>query len=171
MCWAYCCLWLKKMQHDKRYMVSASGLPTIDAINLQSDMKSRFSYSDTANALQLALGAAPKDRGTVATLLGPVKNVKDCLDDYARQGCNAVMFTFNGHSQGKPTAHAVVAKLDRSWTGGYLNGSYPCAMFDPNAGQGMYANHEKMASDFLKIVNGYGWVSNIRAQTISTPFN
>ncbi|MBV4477572.1 hypothetical protein [Pseudomonas botevensis] len=169
MCWAYCCLWVRNIKANKRYKVTT--LDNISASEIQRDMMSRHSRSDTSNALILALGGQQTAHEDVPGLLTSADTIAACLNSYAKAKANFLMLTLKGGTQ---WAHAVVVKLNRSSTGGYLNWSYPCAMFDPNIGQGMYNNHADMAADILALNQAYSIdfasqsvVTSVRAQLIS----
>src|SRR5262249_961878 len=87
--------------------------------------------------------------------------IMNSLDGYARQGVNFVVIHQNGTYNIPPAhgdnawAHVIALKLNQSYTGGYLNWSYPCAMFDPNIGQGMYNNHKDLAGDLCSLLYEY----------------
>ncbi|MDR8363586.1 MULTISPECIES: hypothetical protein [Pseudomonas] len=169
MCWAYCCQWVLNIKANKRYLVKT--LDNVSASELQRDMMSRHATSDTSNALRLALGGLHSAYEDVPELLTSVDSISTCLNRYATGHANFLMLTLKGGTQ---WAHAVVLKLNQSSTGGYLNWSYPCAMFDPNIGQGMYNNHADMAADVLALNQAYSAafaqksvVTSVRAQLIS----
>lgn len=161
MCWAYCCMWVRMIKVDRGYMVG--NLSTLEATLLQADYASRHPVSDTSNALILALGGTQMDYHIVHALLNGSSSVKACLDRCAGHGNNFLMLTLFGANW----AHEVALKLDRSTTGGWLNWSYPCAMFDPNVGQGMYNNHQDMAADLSALLGAYPITGGVRIQGVS----
>jgi hypothetical protein len=61
-------------------------------------------------------------------------------------------------------AHVVSVKLDRSKFGGWLNKSYPCALFDPNFGDAKFDNEKDLsiclAALFQKYTTDFGWQLN-----------
>jgi hypothetical protein len=61
------------------------------------------------------------------------------LDYYKSLGANLALISLWGGADHENYYFAL--KLDQSRTGGWLNNSYPCAMFDPYVGQGMYSKH------------------------------
>ncbi len=77
-----------------------------------------------------------------------------------------MILTWWNFHKSKHESHAIVAKLDRSYFGGWLNKSYPCALFDPNYGQGNYANHTDMAHDIQALVESYSPWATVRAYRI-----
>jgi hypothetical protein len=169
MCWAYCCLWVRNIKANKRYLVKT--LDNVSASTLQRDMMGRHATSDTNNALLLALAGQQSIYEDVPGLLTSADSILTCLNGYATNHANFLMLTLKGGAQ---WAHAVVLKLNQSSTGGYLNWSYPCAMFDPNIGQGMYNNHTDMAADVLALNKAYSAafahqsvVTSVKAQLIS----
>jgi hypothetical protein len=161
MCLAYCILWIQKIKVDRGYLVK--DLPTLDATRLQRDYLTRHASSVMSNTLLLNLFGTQNDHGTVAALLTGKDNIKTSLAAWAKSGANFVVLALFGLNWG----HAVALKLNRSTTGGWLNWSYPCAMFDPNVGQGMYDGHDNLASDLAALIAAYGIITSIRVQTIS----
>lgn len=161
MCWAYCCQWIEKIKLNKHYMVKE--LDSLKATQVQKDLGLRFSQSNTSNALLLNLGCQQQDYGwnDIFTSAHFEQRLNAVAKPY-----NFIMITLEGLSW----AHAIAAKLDRSLLGGWLNGSYPCAMFDPNIGQGMYKNNGDLAADMERICNEYrstfGSLNRVRFQAI-----
>lgn len=163
-CFGICCTWMKKMSRDKSFMFEGTDLSEADF--LQTDMNKRFDTSKYDNALELLGLGTIKNKGAISTYNPKV--IIEALDDYTKfDGANFALIVFGGvDAENKPWAHAVVAKLDQSVTGGLLNWSYPCAFFDPNIGQGMYSNHSDMASDIQTVIGSYYGVHWTLAYTI-----
>jgi hypothetical protein len=162
-CYALCCIWMKEIKKNRSYMADLEK-DIITASKMQEAYKSRCSYSDCDNDLVLqGLGTVVKKNSI------PYSNpnvLKDALDDFAASDkANFALIGMTGTNEKGDWAHIFVAKLNRSSTGGWLNWSFPCALFDPNVGQGMYNNHADMAADIQKLILDYN-ATGVRGYTI-----
>jgi hypothetical protein len=157
-CYGLCCMWIREITKNRDYVIDAK--EAFGGAKTQKSLTSRFDYSDCDNDLIL------QGLGQIANKQGIPHNnpnvINDALDHFAAtDSANFLLLIFE-----KPSwAHAVAAKLNRSSTGGWLNWSYPCALFDPNIGQGMYNGHADLASDIRNLVEHYQ-ATNVRAYTI-----
>jgi hypothetical protein len=154
-CFAYCCEWIRRIKADKRFVVDK--LDTLAGIKSQSDYLGKFYTSGNKNALILEVGGIQETYDNEISLVFPTEeDAASCLTKYKAAGANFVMVNFSG--AGAATGqwgHAICFKVDQSTTGGWLNWSYPCALFDPNIGQGMYSNMTDLAKDLANIINAY----------------
>lgn len=175
-CFGYCCAWIKNMKLNRNYLVRND---TFDALIAQTSMEESFKWSKTLNILQLQLGVTPKDLGSVSDFLNGMVGGKH-LNKYA-ENAHFLMLYLKGKREDvkakkeKEWAHAISLKLDRSKTGGWLNWSYPCALFDPNFGQGMYSGNGDLADDLWSLIQAYdhsGYPSSVvtEVQVISILF-
>jgi hypothetical protein len=153
-CFAYVCQWIKKIKSNKKYMVKS--LDTLDSHDSQQAMAERFAASVLSNSLVLELEGIQTSAMNDLISYDSI-NVTNKLDTYARRGDNFAIIHQSGvkTSDGAGWGHVIALKLDRSTTGGLLNWSYPCAMFDPNIGQGMYKNHTDLATDLKALLSEY----------------
>jgi hypothetical protein len=155
-CYAYTVEWILKMKSNKKYMVKS--LNTLGGIKVQQDMADKWATSGLGNSIVLNLG---KQSPRLANDLLLVANHKNNLDDYRDRKANFVLIYVAGKYNMPPAqgnnswAHVIALKLDQSYTGGWMNNTYPCAMFDCNVGQGMYNNHTEMANDLAVLLNEY----------------
>ena len=119
-------------------------------------MLDRFNTSNMSNSLIVELGGIQTHSPNDLLHINP-NTSKNALDAYAKRQANFVYILQEGTllSGGGTWAHAIAVKLNQSYTGGYLNLSYPCAMFDPNIGQGMYSNHTDLANDLCNVLYEY----------------
>lgn len=162
-CYGLCCSWMKEIKQNRSYMLDKDNFSTriLQASENQKGMSSRFDYSNCDNDLILqGIGQVTRKDGIP---FNNPKNMEQALDDFAASDkANFLVIILD-----KPNwAHAVVAKLNQSVTGGWLNFSYPCAFFDPNIGQGMYNNHSDLAADIQAIAFGHYNVTSVRGYTI-----
>lgn len=162
-CYALCCIWINEIKKNRKYMVDLKK-QIIEASKIQNGMKARFQYSDCDNDLIL------QGLGTIVRKDGISYNnpnvLKDALDNFAASDkANFLLIIISGSNHNGPWAHAIVAKLNQSATGGWLNWSHPCAFFDPNVGQGMYNDHVDMAADIQKLIFDYR-ANDVRGYTI-----
>ncbi len=170
----YCCEWLQRIKADRRYLVNelqvraekepaAVAAPLMQAGEQRRSVLADAPCADVAGALDRAVGGSQADMGMTLSLLLSRKAIKAYLDSFAAQGSSFVLLTLSRCGW----QHAIAVKLDRSAAGGYANWGYPGALFDPNIGQGMYRNHEDLASDLLRLIQSYGMTVCVRAHVVS----
>jgi hypothetical protein len=152
-CFGYCCVWMKNVKRNKNYKAKDIEKETALASGKQNWMSSAFAYSGVSNALLL------EDIGNMVgessdMIINNWTYVRDSLNYWAgaKKKANFLLLVLRKYKW----AHAIAVKLDRSYTGGWLNWSYPCAMFDPNIGHGMYNGHDNLATDLHNVFWGYG---------------
>jgi hypothetical protein len=158
-CLAYSCQWILNIKANKKYMVKS--LDTLASFRIQQEHVNRNAVNpDLANSFLLHLhGIQTRSRNDLLHI-NP-NTYLHTLDTYAQQQANFVVIDMVGTYNTPPAhgdnawAHVIALKLNQSSTGGYLNWSYPCAMFDPNIGQGMYNNHKDLADDLNALLYEY----------------
>jgi hypothetical protein len=147
----YVFLWMQKIGLDKRYMINnvyALGNPAQYALVFKKD----WGFYAT---LERFWGSRPtliQNDLFKAHFTHCVKR----LDHYKSKRANFALIHLRNVNDWQ---RVVVLKLDQSYTGGFLNRSYPCAMFDPKIGQGMYSNHTDLAHDLCALLNEYNLVT------------
>jgi hypothetical protein len=156
----YVCSWLDKIAKNKRFMVRSLHV-------LKDGPATSYPMFDALCGVYGVGGVLYLDQGRSHFGVGK-RSYTDCknyLARYKSAGANfAVIHLRDGWHRGH--SHRVFAlKLDQSYTGGWLNSSYPCAMFDPHIGQGMYSNHTDLAFDLCTLLQHYGHLGFYRGES------
>lgn len=149
-CFGYTCTWMKKIKADKNFAPKDFGSNVLAASNIQDAYLQAFASSGHHNALVLA-GIGSVGAGGAVSFSNP-NQMRDYLNDRSKDGAHFVHFALDGPNWG----HAIAVKLDQSLTGGWLNWSYPCALFDSNIGQAMYTENKALADGLHSLITHYG---------------
>jgi hypothetical protein len=148
---AYVCGWLDKMARNKRFM--ARNLAALDDRDLVN-----YPMLSEVGGFEGGLKVYPSENFRIGDWsYRSYQECKDNLAKYKRERANfAVIRLFKAADIYAPLdTRMFVLKLDQSSTGGWLNASYPCAMFDPHVGQGMYSDHAILAFDLCDLMRHY----------------
>jgi hypothetical protein len=146
------CSWVQNIARDKRFM--ARNLQMVD-----NNPLGNHPMQEIVGGHQLApflAGEGMRDWGDYLSWEQCKKN----LAAYKQTRSNfAVIRMHRPTTRGNAVPHLdprwIALKLDQSYTGGWLNGSYPCAIFDPHVGQGMYSDQGVMAFDLYELIKSY----------------
>jgi len=153
-CFGYTCTWMKKIKADRNFAPKDFGSNVLAASSVQEAYLKAFATSGDHNALILA-GIGSVGAGAAVSFSNP-KQMRDYLDDRSSAGVNFVYFNLNAPNG---WGHAVAVKVNQSLTGGWLNWSYPCALFDSNIGQAMYTENKYLADALHSVIANYGCTS------------